>query len=401
MIPPGVRHRRVFRLWFWAALLFALLVLGIIAWAAMRSSAEPAARYRTAPVMRRTIESVVEAAGKLDVANRVEVPAPENAQLSEILVREGATVAKGDVLARLDAVTAGFALTGARAALRGAEQRVKEAQAALDAARDARERLERLLPRGLVAESEVVSARSNETKSRAALSAAQAERTKASSDRSAAEFAEQVRTLRAPIEGVVLLAPKRPGAVVAPEQGPLFVIGGSLDELTLEVHVPEASIGQIRAAQKATFTVPAYGERPFEAEVQRVLLEADRDGGAVSYPVLLRATNPSRELLPGMSVTVRIRVATVHDVLAVRDAALRFAPANAPEQQGGARIWVSPDARRTRALAVLPGVSDGVYTEVRPSAGQTLSAGERVVIGRVTEGTSDDSGPGISLGGKR
>ncbi len=401
MIPAGVRHRHALRFWLWGAVLTALLALGIVIWLSMRSTGEPATRYRTAPVTRRTIESLVEAAGKLDVASRVEVPAPDGGQLSEILVREGATVAKDDVLAQLDHASAGFAVSGAQAAARGAEQRVREAQAALDVATDSRERLERLLPRGLSSESEVVHARANETKARAALAAARAERSKAASDRSAAEHAEQVRTLRAPIDGVVLVAPKWRGAVVAPERGPLFVIGSALDELVLEVHVAEASIGQIRPGQTATFTVPAFGERSFSAEVLRVLLEAERDGGAVSYPVILRARNAGRELLPGMSATVRIRVATAEHALAVRDAALRFSPPNAPDQQSRSRIWLSPDGVRLRALPVVLGVSDGVYIEVRPAQGQRLSPGEQVVVGRVTAGESDGSGPGISLGGKR
>ncbi len=324
---------------------------------------------------------------------------PAAGQLSEILVYDGASVSKGQVLAQLDEAAAGIAVGGARAAVHGAEQKIQEAQAALEAATDAGARLERLLPRGLASESEVVSARTSVTKARAALAAARAERSGSGSDLSAAELARKVRTLRAPMDGVVLAAPRWPGAVVGPERGPLFVIGSPLAELRLEVQVAEASVGQVRPAQSASFTVPAFPERDFAAEVEQVMLEAQREGGAVSYPVVLRAKNPG-ELMPGMSATARIRVARAENVLAVRDAALRFTPDQAPQAPSRSRLWVTPDGVRVESVSVASGLSDGMYTEVQPVGGATLQPGAQVVIGRVTS-ENGDNGPGISLGSKR
>jgi HlyD family secretion protein len=372
----------------------------IVALLLFRNARPRAVRYRTAPVERRTIESLVDAAGRLDVTTRIEVPAPAAGQLFEILVREGASVTQGQVLAQLDEAAAGIAVGGARATVHGADQKIQEAQAALEAATDARVRLERLLPRGLVSESDVVNARTSETKARAAVAAARAERSASSSELSAAELAKKVRTLRAPMDGVVMAAPRWPGAVVSPERGPLFVIGSPLAELRIEVQVAEASVGQVLPAQNASFTVPAFPERAFAAEVDRVMLEAQREGGAVSYPVVLRAKNPG-ELMPGMSANVRIRVARAENVLAVRDAALRFTPDQAPQAPPRSRLWLTPDGARVESVSVASGVSDGVYTEVWPVGGATLQPGAQVVIGRLTTENGDNRGPGISLGSKR
>ncbi len=348
VIPPDVRDPRLRRWWVWAAGAVLASIALIVALLLFRNARPPPVHYRTAPVVRRTVESLV---------------------------------------------------GGARAAVHGAEQKIQEAQAALEAATDARARLERLLPRGLASESEVVSARTSVTKARAALAAARAERSGSGSDLSAAELARKVRTLRAPMDGVVLAAPRWPGAVVGPERGPLFVIGSPLAELRLEVQVAEASVGQVRPAQSASFTVPAFPERDFAAEVEQVMLEAQREGGAVSYPVVLRAKNPG-ELMPGMSATARIRVARAENVLAVRDAALRFTPDQAPQAPSRSRLWVTPDGVRVESVSVASGLSDGMYTEVQPVGGATLQPGAQVVIGR---GTSEngDNGPGISLGSKR
>jgi HlyD family secretion protein len=121
----------------------------------------------------------------------------------------------------------------------------------------------------------------------------------------------------------------------------------------------------------------------------------------VTYPVTLRAKNPDRTLLPGMTATVRIEVAEARDALAVREAALRFTP---PDEEAGAprsRLWQSPNGSRVEAIEIEPGLSDGAYTEVRPKPGNELTAGDFIAIGMAKGEGENGNGPGISLGGKK
>jgi HlyD family secretion protein len=305
------------------------------------------------------------------------------------------------VLAELEAPTAKLEVQNARAAQQAAAGRVAEAEAALGAARDTRVRVERLAERGLVSEQELAAARSSVAKAEAALRALRGEGAVAAGGVRSAQLVQTQRTIRAPVGGVVLVAPSWRGAIVLPEKGPVFVIGSSLTNMRIDVSVAEADIGEVRQGQPARFTVPAFPGRQFEARVSRVQIEPRRDRSVVAYPVTLEAKNPERVLLPGMTATVRIEVAEARDVLAVREAALRFTP---PDEEPGpfrSQLWLSPTGRGIEPITVTAGLSDGAYTQIQPAADSQLSAGDMIAIGlaRVEEG-GNTGGPGISLGKK-
>ena len=114
------------------------------------------------------------------------------------------------------------------------------------------------------------------------------------------------------------------------------------------------------------------------------------------YPLVLRAKNPEGLLRPGMSARLSIQVATAENVLTVRDAALRFTPEATAEPPSEPRVWVSQDGVKAESVEVTVGLSDGIYTEVRPRGG-TLNAGDTVVIGKLARSADGSGGPGISL----
>ncbi|HEY6558393.1 MAG TPA: efflux RND transporter periplasmic adaptor subunit [Polyangiaceae bacterium] len=382
-------------------LLIAFLVAAVLGIIAYNRQPQGGPKYRTTQVVRRTITRSVEASGQLDVLSRVEVPASVTGQLAAILATPGTEVKAGQVLAELETTTAGLQVQSAKASQQAAAGRIAEAQAALEAARDTLSRVERLSARGLVSEQELAAARSSEAQARAAVRALRGEGAVAAGGVKSAELAKDHSVIRAPSEGVVLVAPPWRGAVVSPDKGPLFVIGSSLTSMRIDVSVAEADIGEVKVGQRAQFTVPAFSGRTFEAEVDRVQIEPRRDRTVVTYPVTLRAKNPDRVLLPGMTATVRIEVAEARDALAVREAALRFTP---PDEEAGpprTQIWLSPNGKRVDVVEIEPGLSDGAYTEVRPKAGTELSTGAFIAIGMAKGEGENGSGPGISLGGKK
>lgn len=398
VVPPAVARGGTRRLWLLAvaAVVGAGAVFGI---RALVSRKEIGPRYRTWNVERRSVTSIVEAAGQLDVPNRVEVPAPAGAALIEIAVEIGATVEAGQVLARLDARSAKTSLASARATLAAASAHLAEAEAALRGAEDARRRVEGLAAKGLASDGDLASARASEDRAKAALAGARADKLKAAEAVAAGDTDVGLRTIRAPTGGIVLSAPRWQGIVASPEKGPLFVIGNPVDVLRLEVSVGEADIGAIRPKQKALFNVPAFPNREFEAEVEQIRIDAVKRDGAVTFPVLLRASNADRALMPGMTATARIRVAEAKDVLVVREAALRFAPEGAPPAPPRSRVWRSRDGMQLEPVSVVAGVSDGAFTEVRPADGADLGPGTPIALGLTP--TDGEGGPGISLGGKK
>jgi HlyD family secretion protein len=166
--------------------------------------------------------------------------------------------------------------------------------------------------------------------------------------------------------------------------------------MRIDAKVAEADVGQVRAKQRVTFTVPAYPATNFEAEIGEIGLEGQREAGSVLYPLLLHAKNPEGLLRPGMSARLSIQVATADNVLTVRDAALRFSPDAKAEPPSEPRLWVSKDGVKAKSLEVSVGLTDGIFTEVRPRSG-ALHAGDTVVIGKIVHSEDGSGGPGISL----
>jgi HlyD family secretion protein len=165
--------------------------------------------------------------------------------------------------------------------------------------------------------------------------------------------------------------------------------------------VSESDIGLVRVGQTASFEVLSFPGRTFTAKVERLAVDPRREAGVVTYSVRLLAENPDQVLLPGMSATVKLEVARVDHVLSVRDAALRFMPADADAtQQSEARVYLRVGPAELRAVPVSIGLSDGMYTAITPREGQRLGEGDAVAVGVLHTEAAARSEPGISLGGK-
>jgi HlyD family secretion protein len=388
------RHRAR---WVLALIVLALLVVGYFRFFA---PTKPSHLYRVSPVERRAIRETVEAFGSLDVLSRVYVPAPRPGQLTSIAVKRGALVEKDQPLARLDPTGATAELSAAQTALGASGARVERARAARAAAAEERARAERLLERGLVSSSAVAAARANESEATAALRTAEAQRELDDQAREGARQRRDETTLRAPVAGFVLTAVEDVGQMVGPQTGPLFVITPPLDELLLSVPVSEADIGRVRVGQSATFSVSAHPDRRFPAQINEIESEPQKNGSSVSYRVRLRVKNPDHLLLPGMTANVTLEIAEAPEALAVREAALRFAPPDAPPADAAhPRIWREKHDGSLEAVEIEAGISDGAYTAVTPAKGFELSVGDPIAVGFASaQRDSGRGGPGISLG---
>jgi HlyD family secretion protein len=395
VIPPEVRRGVRRRRWVTFALLATLAAGGGLV--VMARNRPVPIEYRLTAVERRAIVRVVEATGHLDVRTRAEVSPPDQSRLVEVLVKEGDSVKAGQPLARLDARAAAIALQGARATIAAAGSRVSEAETALAAATESRERVERLMQKDLASASDLAQARSSEARARAALATARAERSAATPSLKSAELSETLAVVSSPIDGVVLQAPDSLGPSQT-ERRALFVVGSALDTLRIDADVAESEVGQLHPGQLAHFSVPAFPGRTFDGRVERIGIDSQHTGSAaVRYPVELSAANPGRALLPGMTATLTIEVAREENALAVREAALRFRPEGRSEGAPRRQVWaVGPGG--LEAIAVKPGLSDGAYTAVEPESPALLPVGTRLALGVLATEAQKAAVPGIKLG---
>jgi HlyD family secretion protein len=356
--------------------------------------------YLTQPVSKRDIVQRIEAAGRIDVRRRVEIPAPTEGRLLSINVRAGDSVAAGQLLALLDERAAKLAVRSAEANESAAASNVKEAETAASAAERNLARLRTLQEKGLASANDVSNAESELQRSKAALAAAQAGRKVAGESTASAKLSKSLGQITASEAGVVLRAPERVGAAVSPEMGPLFLIGDPLDVMRVDAKVSESDIALLRDGQEGEVTVGALDGRSFKATVERRGIDPELELGAVLYPVILRVENPDKALLPGMTARVSMQVNEIKQALAVHEAALRFVPEEAAPAQARTRVFRRVSIDQLEELKVKPGISDGMWTAVQPVEPTTLNEGDPLAIGFVRP-DQGSRGPRVSLGDKK
>jgi HlyD family secretion protein len=174
----------------------------------------------------------------------------------------------------------------------------------------------------------------------------------------------------------------------------------------MQVHaaVDEADIGEVHAAQNATFTVDAFRDQVFPAVVNEVRNAPQTLSNVVTYDVVLDVVNPDLKLRPGMTANVLILIVQKTQVVAVPNEALRFRPAAraiAPgsgvkvaslEAKPGAAVYVPQGSLSTR-VPIKVGVTDGNMTEV-----EGLEPGRLVIIDALATKTKAGKAGGSTRG---
>ena len=230
----------------------------------------------------------------------LKIGTPVPALLSEVLVDRGVFVKKGDVLARLesDVETATVALAKARAENDSAVQsaraklnfQVRKAGRALELRRNdniAISTADEAATGAKVAEAELHEAQINMQLAELELA------------RSAALLKQ--RTIRSPIDGVVVERKLGPGEY-AYDQSHLLTIA-QIDPLNVEVFVPLGEHGRLRAGMRAE----VYPEDPIGGKYDAVVSVVDQvfDAASGTMGVRLELPNPKLVLPAGLKCRVR------------------------------------------------------------------------------------------------
>jgi HlyD family secretion protein len=252
---------------------------------------------------------------------------------------------------------------------------------------------------------EMETAQAELTRADANLASAKAKVTQARATLRSDETNLEKATIRSPIDGVVLSREVEPGQTVAASyQAPvLFTLAEDLKRMELQVDVDEADVGKVDAGQQAEFTVDAYANRKYPANISRVRYGATTTDNVVTYLTVLQVDNDDLSLRPGMTASAVITTKSLKDVLLVPNAALRFTPPRnsgeegrslvssllphrprreknvrlSADENGQRQIWVLRNGQAT-AVRVTTGDTDGRVTQI---LGGDLHAGDRVITG--------------------
>lgn len=362
-------------------------------------------QYITAAAQTGDLRVTVTATGTVEPTNKVEVSSELSGTLKSVYVDFNDTVTKGMVLAELDTTKLEAQLAVSKASLDSAIARVAIAQATWAETRERYEASRNLEERGVAAHQTFVADRAAYVRAQAGLQAAMADRTLAEADLDLHHAELDKACICSPIDGVVLDRAADAGQIVAASLSApvLFTVAEDLAQMELQVDIDEADIGRTAVGNKATFTVDAYDERQFPAEISEIRFAPLTVDGVVTYKAILSVDNADLLLRPGMTATADIVVADIKDALTVPNAALRYAPPAAPaeeeEERSGLLGMLIPEDDTTRGtgddrtlwvlrgemaveIPVLAGQSDGRMTEILQA---DLASGDLVIVDRIDD----------------
>ncbi|MER9915874.1 MULTISPECIES: efflux RND transporter periplasmic adaptor subunit [unclassified Mesorhizobium] len=334
----GVRKTRR-RGWLYA-LLALIAVAGGLAGYQWYAGSPAKIDYTTTPATIADLTVAVSATGTLQPLTQVDISSELSGIIRSVSAEENQQVKKGDVLATLDTVKLEVQIERAKASAKAAAANVEDATVTLKENESALTRAAELTRRGMATDQSLEAATATRDRSKAALDSAQANLAIAQADLKAQQTDLAKSTIYAPIGGIVLTRSVDPGQTVASSlQAPvLFIIAADLRNMELVAAVDEADIGAVKPGQHARFTVDAFPERPFDAEIRDISYASVTTDGVVTYNARLEVDNNELLLRPGMTATVSVVTRQAKSVLTVPSTAFRYRP-SAP----AARTWSLSD----------------------------------------------------------
>jgi RND family efflux transporter MFP subunit len=355
-----------------------------------------------APVERGPITGAVVYTGSVAPFNEEDIYPRVTGRIVEMLVYPGDAVLPGQVLARLDSVELSSRVREAEAALAAAratrvqmEKELAMTEAEAGYARAVAARTERLFNTGAVSKQEDESDRALAATAEAKLEAARAKLHAAEAMLAQGEAVSRTATIVrnyseivSSTSGYVVKRLVAPGVLVQPGMPILKV--AQIDKVRLQANVGERDLGSIRVGSPVQVTTTAAGQPPLTATVTAVFPFVEQGPRTAVIEALV--DNAGRRLLPGQYVTMQF-------VTGQREQAF-IVPASAIVRMGGkATVWVVKDGR-AEPRPVVPGLHSAQRVEIV----EGLTGAERLVArgqdglyagAKVSEvsGASQPSGP--------
>jgi HlyD family secretion protein len=410
-----------------------LAVLGAGAFAAFRYSKRGIVPVQTGRVVRQDLVSLVTASGEIKPRNYVNIDANAIGRITQILVKEGDHVHKGQLLAKLESIQPQADVSAQKAALSSAEADSAASEAALKATDDnlltlqasvdhAKADLERTsleFQRGqelynakLIAKQDYDQRKTAYDAQRAAVREAETRLVgaRAGKEQAAAQLASAQKRIAqnqamlarlsdvlekhysiAPLDGMVTNLPVREGETavtgIQNTPGSLIMTIADMSLITAEVKVDENDIVNVKLDQKAAVTIDAIPNRVFKGHVIEIGNTAIlRSTGlaasqstissqeAKDFKVVIALDDPPEEIRPGLSCTAKVTTATRSNALTAPIQALTV-------RQKGDLELSGPDDSKGAAKA--PGKSS--KEEIQ---GVFVISGEKAVFHKVETGIS-------------
>jgi HlyD family secretion protein len=395
---PKVKNKKRRRIIFFSAVILAIAAVGAFLGFKRR---DVAINVQTEKVLRRDITELVVANGRIQPVLQVVINPEVSGEITELPVKEGQFVQKGDLLVRIKPDNYIASRNSAEANYKSGLAAQALAQANLKKAQLDFDRIEQLYKNKLVSDSQFLEAQTALEVGQASYesSSHQTEQAKASLARAEDDLSKT--TINSPIPGTVTkLRSQRGERVVgtAMMAGTEIMTIADLENMEARVDIGEIDVVLIKIGQKARLEVEAFQDKKFTGVVteianaakgsasstqQQQVSSSQQEATKFEVKILVNEKEPFR---PGMSVTAEIETRSRTNVLAVPIMAV-----TARMPKDGDKGKKKPEPDKEAANLALP--LKGAKKEEAPKANEIvfLVNGDTVKTAKVKTGISDDS----------
>ena len=341
----------------------AVALVGGIVWFSINQANKGVVTVQTAKVAKLdTLVSQVTASGEIKPTTYANITAQGFGRITDILVKEGEHIKKGDKLLLQDNVQANADVQAQDAAINSGESGVQAADASyratqadllmqeanLEKAKLEYERGQGLFKDGLIPKQDFDQRKTTYDAAVATVDASRARMLaqKAQLDQVRSQLVQgkavlvhtrdvlSKTTYLSPINGIVSYLLVRMGEYVVPGMqnatGSFLMTLSDMSVVTSEVKVDETDIVNVKIGQEANVTIDAVPGKVFKGKVREIGSQAVlRTSGlattqtttsnqeAKDFKVVVTLENPPDNLRPGLSTTAKIRTAERKDVIGI------------------------------------------------------------------------------------
>jgi HlyD family secretion protein len=337
--------------------------------AVKRYSAARATEVDMVSVSAQEVRPSILASGTLAYRNEVNLTAEVTAKVSGILVEEGDTVEKGQLLLRLDPETYNNIIAREEAGVRQNRISIERQRAVVALRKQQYERSQKLAAANLIDKNRLDEDRNQYIVAEADLKSSEEALQRATAVLGDAREQRAKTEIRAPITGRIVALPIKVGEVAQ-----LMKIA-DVSAILAEVKVDEADVAKITLGQRSDVFAAAYPDTALRGRVEKIALTPTVDGQGRSYKVTLAIDTPKELLLrSGMSARALVFLGDGTRRLAVPVEAV---VTETPEKNIVKRYVWRDDKGVARKTAVVTGLSDDRWEVVESG----LASGARVIVG--------------------
>ena len=380
-----------------------VLLAGVVLSAAVLRKGKPISPEKIVSVERGDVARSVVARGKIEPLSRIGIKSKANGIIKALLVDMGESVKEGQVLAELDKEDLEAQVRGAKAGHDAEEANLQaaiatEARARIEAANPELEFTRRDYERAqglfqnkvasrqalddaeraykiaqnrqqlLDATVECASAQTQQARARVAAA-------KAAVDRAVENLG--YATIRAPINGIVLLRPTEVGDAVSSilnmgSAASLIMNLGDTSSVYIRGNVDEADVGKTELNQCVRTKVESYPDQSFEGVVKRIAPSGQEQGNVTTFEVRVTISNPQGKLRVGMTANAEIVLEERKNVLLVPETALVYDK----DKSTSVQLLAPGTKSGWRKAPVKIGISNGQRTQIT----EGLKEGDKLVL---------------------